>query len=226
MNSNVDHYASPNQEATLEVRLIDWYGNSSSKDLHMFINGEVHISRTTNNEGLAVFHFQAYMIEAQYNISIIYLGNNSKFELPTKYDYNLFVTTLMPIRINLNSYEIIAPLHQISVQLEVEGLNGSLLSGVWINFNWLSFNSTAESIEGGLILLRLTVPSTSGIYFLDYVSKSTSFVESTAGSILIEVAKSEINSLEGVGITGMIFALCASIGLVAIPVIRRRYLIG
>jgi hypothetical protein len=226
VNSNVDHYASPNQEITLEFRLIDWYGNSSSKDLQLFIDSEPHISRTTNSEGLAIFSFQASATEAKYNISIFYAGNNSRFELPIKYDYSISVTTLMPISVNLDSYEIVAPLHQISVQLIVKGLNGTLLSGVWVDFNWLSSTSSSESTEGGLIVIQLTIPSIGGIYYLDYESRSTSYVDSTSGSILIEVATSELSSIEGVGITGMIFALCASIGLVTIPVLRRRYLIG
>ena len=226
VNSNVDHYASPNQEVILEVRLSDWFGNSSSKDLLLFINGEAYISRTTNNEGLAIFSFDASLTEAQYNISIFYSGNNSTFELPTKYDYSLFVTLLMPITINLDSYEIVAPLHQISVTLTVKGLNGSLLSGVLVNFRWLYSNSTSESIEGGMIFLQLAIPSVGGSFFLDYVSLPTSFVESTTGSILIEVTTSEIRSIEGVGITGMILALCASIGLISVPIIRRKYLIG
>jgi hypothetical protein len=117
-------------------------------------------------------------------------------------------------------------LHHISVKLRVKGLNGTLLSGVWLNFNWLSSPYDAESTERGLIVLQLTTPSMNGHYYLDYESRPTSSVESTSGSILIEVTTSEISSIEGIGITGMIFVLCASIGLVAVPVIRRRYLIG
>ncbi|MGY5863334.1 MAG: hypothetical protein RTV41_01930 [Candidatus Thorarchaeota archaeon] len=226
VNSGVDQYASPNQEVTLEVRLIDWNGNSSLKQLHLFINSEAYASETTNDEGLTTFTFLAPTIETEYNISIVYTGNISRFELPTKYDYNLVVTTLMPIEIELDSYEVIAPLHQISVQLIVRGLNKSLLNGVRVNFNWLSFNSTTESFDEGLIMLQLTIPSASGRYFLYYESEPTRFVESTTGSILIEITSSDIMSTEGVGITGMIIALCASIGLVAVPVIRRRYLIG
>jgi hypothetical protein len=196
------------------------------KDLHLFINSEAYTSETTDSDGLATFTFLAPVIEAEYNISIIYTGNISRFELTTKYDYNLIVTTLVPIEIELDSYEVVAPLHQISVQLIVRGLNGSLLNGVWVNFNWLSSNSTTQSLDEGLITLQLAIPSVSGGYFLYYESEPTSFVESTTGSILIEITSSDILSTEGVGITGMILALCASIGLVAVPVIRRRYLIG
>ena len=226
VNSGVDQYAFPNQEVTLEVRLVDWNGNSSLKYLHLFINSEAYTSTTTNGEGLTTFTLLAPIIETEYNISIVYLGNISRFELPAKYDYNLIVTTLMPIEIELDSYEVVAPLYQISVQLIVRGLNGSLLNGVRVNFNWLSSNSITESYDEGLIILQLTIPSVSGRYFLYYESEPTSFVESAAGSILIEITSSDIMSTEGVGITGMIFVLCASIGLVAVPVIRRRYLVG
>jgi hypothetical protein len=226
VNSGINHYASPNQEVTLEVRIIDWHGNSSSKHLHLFINSEAYTSKTTNSDGLAAFIFLAPAIEAQYNISIIYSGNISRFELATKYDYNLIVTTLMPTVIELDSYEVVAPLHQISVQLTVRGLNGSVLNGLRVNFNWLSSNLTTESFDGGLIILQLTIPSVSGSYFLYYESEPTKFVESTLGSILIEITLNDIKSTEGVGITGMVLVLGVSIGLVAVPVVRRKYLVG
>jgi hypothetical protein len=226
VNSGVDHYAYPSQEILFEVRLTDWHGNISSEVLQLFIDNIAYTSGTTTNEGHATFIFVAPTIEAQYNISIIYTGNLSRYELATKYDYNLFVTTMMPIVIELRSYELIAPLHEISVFLTVRGLNGSLLKGVRVNFNWLSSNIATDSQVEGLIVLHLTIPPVSDNYFLYYESEPSSFVESASGSILIEITIDDIISTEGVGITGMIIALGASIGLVAVPVLRRKYLIG
>ena len=226
VKAGVDHYASPNQELTLEVRLIDWDGNGSLRHLQLLIDDKAYTSSTTDSEGLAIFTFSAPANEAQYNISIIYSGNISRYELTTKYDYDLFVTTFMPIKIELNSYEVVAPLHELSVHLTVRGLNGSLLNGIIVNFNWLSSILTIESLEGGLIILHLTIPTVSGSYSLYYESEPTNLIDSTRGSILIEITVNDIMSTEGVGITGMIFALVASIGIVAIPIIRRRYLVG
>lgn len=226
VNTGVNHYASPNQELTFEVRMIDWNGNCSLRDLKLLIDNEIYTSSTTDSEGLAIFILSSPNNEAQYNISIIYNGNNSRYELATKHDYNLFVTTFMPIIIELNSYEVVAPLHELSVQLTVTGLNGTLLSGVIVNLDWLSYFSTIESSKGGLILLHLTIPIESGNYALFYESEPTRFIDTTSGSIQIEITSNDIMSIEGVGITGMIIALVVSIGIVSIPIIRRRYLVG
>jgi hypothetical protein len=226
VNTSVDHYASPNQELTFEVRVVDWNGNCSLRTLQLLIDNDIYTSSSTDSDGLAIFIFSSPANEAQYNISIIYNGNSSRYELTTKHDYNLFVTSFMPITIELNSYEVVAPLHELSVQLTVRGLNGSLLSGVRVNFNWLSSDSNIESFKGGLIILHLTIPTVSGSYALYYESESTRFIDSTSGSIFIEITMNDIMSIEGVGITGMIFALIASIGIVSVPLIRRRYLVG
>ena len=226
VNTGVNHYASPNQELTFEVRVIDWNGNCSLRDLQLLIDSEIYILNTTDNEGLAIFIFFSPINEAQHNISVIYNGNSSRYELATKHDYNLFVTSFMPIIIELDSYGVVAPLHELSVQLTVRGLNGSLLSGVIVNLDWLSFSSTIESSKGGLLLLRLTIPTVSGNYALYYESEPTRFIDSTSGSIQIEITSNDIMSIEGVGIIGMIIALVASIGIVSVPIIRRRYLVG
>jgi hypothetical protein len=132
----------------------------------------------------------------------------------------------MPIIIELDSYEIVAPLHELAVQLTVRGLNGSRLNGVIVNLEWFSFDSTTESSKGGLILLHLTIPTVGGNYTLYFESEPTRFIDSSSGSILIEITSNDIMSIEGVGIIGMIFALVASIGIVSIPIIRRRNLLG
>jgi hypothetical protein len=226
LNTGVDHYASPNQELTFEVWLIDWEGNCSLRHLQLLINNETQSSSITDTKGEASLAFTAPVTEAQYNISIVYSGNTSQYELRNKYDYSLFVTQVMPIRIDLDSYEVIAALHELSLKLTVRGLNGSLLNGVIVNFNWLSSNTISESLDNGLIILHLAVPTISGDYTLHYESESTRFIASTRGSIIIEITVSDILTTEGIGVTGMIFALVASIGIAAVPILRRRYLVG
>ncbi len=226
LNTGVEHYASPNQELTFEIWLIDWEGNCSLRHLQLMINNETYSSSITDIKGEAFLTFTAPATEAQYNISIVYNGNTSRYELGTKYDYNLFVTQVMPIRIDLDSYEVIAAFHELSMKLTVRGLNGSLLNGVILRFSWLSANITSESLDNGLIILHLAVPTVSGEYTLYYESESTRFTASTRGSIMIEITINDILTTEGIGVTGMIFALLASIGIAAVPILRRRYLVG
>ncbi|MFW9925416.1 MAG: hypothetical protein ACFFDM_01480, partial [Candidatus Thorarchaeota archaeon] len=142
------------------------------------------------------------------------------------YHYDFLVTIIMPIIIEMNSYEVVAPLRELSVLFTVRGLNGSLLSGVLVNFNWLSQYYTSVSINRGQIVLHLAIPATSGSYSLYYESESTNYIESSYGSVLIEISANDIMSIEGIGITGMVFVVIASIGIVSVPVIRRRYIVG
>ena len=66
----------------------------------------------------------------------------------------------------------------------------------------------------------------SGSHFLYYTSIATSSVESASGVILIVLSTTDVQSIEGIGITGMLLALGASIGLVTVPIVRRKYLVG
>ncbi|MFX1482612.1 MAG: hypothetical protein ACFFCP_05410 [Promethearchaeota archaeon] len=226
VNTGIEHYASPNQELSFEAKLIDWNGICSFRLIQLLVDNEILISNVTDTEGLTVLTFLAPINEGQHNISIVYSGNLSRYELAVLYNYNFIVTTLMPIQIKLSTYEMIIPLHEISVQLTVRGLNGSLLPGVTVNFSWLSINFTSESLKEGLLDLHLAIPTESGSYPLYYESESSSSVDSVSGSIMIEISADEILSTEGVGITGIIVAVIASIGIVSVPVIRRRYIIG
>ena len=225
-NSSVNHYSSPGQDIVISVRLLDWNGNGSLKPLQLFIDDELHTSATTDINGLATFEFTSPTTENQYNISIHYSGTLENYELGTKFDYNLFVTLRMPIVIELQRYEVSTPLHEISLFLMVRGMNGTLLNGVVVNFEWLSSNTTTESTNGGWIHLQLELPSMSGSHFLYYTSIATSSVESASGVILIVLSTTDVQSIEGIGITGMLLALGASIGLVTVPIVRRKYLVG
>ena len=132
----------------------------------------------------------------------------------------------MPIRLELDFYETVAPLHELSVHLTVRGFNGSTLKGVQVNFEWLDSNIDTESTEEGIIILHLRVPATSGNYVLYYESEISSSVISTSGSFLIDITTSDIMSLEGIGMAGLTIALIASVGITSVPIIRRRYLVG
>lgn len=226
VNYNVEHYASPGQEVVFEIQMIDWAGNCSVKPLHLLIDNELQFSVVTDTNGRATLSFSVPYTENQYNISIFYSGNTTLFELPTKLDYSLQVTRLMPIRLELDFYETVTPLRELVVHLTVRGLNGSTPKGVQVNFEWLDSDIDTESTEEGIIVLHLRVPATSGNYILYYESETSSSVVSISGSFPIDITTSDIISLEGVGIAGLAIALIASVGISTVPIIRRRYLIG
>jgi len=226
LNSNVEHFASPSQDIVFTIQMNDWAGNCSFKPLQLSIDDEVQFIVITDIYGLAIMSFSIPVIENQYNISISYNGNTTLFELPTKFDYSLLVTHLIPIRIELDFYEIMTPLRELTVHLTVRCFNGSTPKGVRVNFDWLDSTTNVESVEGGIITLHLMVPSTSGNYILYFESTASGSVTSTSGSFLIEITISDVMSLEGVGIAGLAIALIASVGIATVPVIRRKYLVG
>lgn len=226
LECNIEQYASPGQEVFFEFHMTDWARNCSFKLLHLLIENEYQDSMLTNNDGLGTFTFTVPYIENQYNISIFYSGNISLYESSTKYDYSLQVTSLMPVRLELDFYEIIIPLRELSVLLIIKGYNGTLLQGVKVNFNWLDSYFDTMSMEDGIIILHLKVPTTDGYYVLSYESETSSSVLSTSGSFIIEIEASDLLSLEGVGITGLAIILIVSIGISIVPIIHRKYLIG
>ena len=226
VNCNIEHYASPSQEVVFEIQMNDWAGNCSFKPLQLLIDNELRFTVITDTSGQATLSFSVPHIEDQYNISVVYNGNNTLFESTTKFEYSLQVTRLMPIRLELDFYEILTPLRELSVHLTVRCLNGSTPRGVQVNFDWMDKNIDVESIEGGRITLHLRVPVTSGNYVLYYESETSNSIISISGSFLIDITTSDVMSLEGVGIAGLAIALIASVGITAVPIIRRKYLVG
>ncbi len=226
LDCNVDQYASPGQEVFFEIQMNDWAGNCSFKLLNLLIDNEFQVSMLTNNSGRVTFDFSVPYVEKRYNISIFYTGNTSLFECSTKYEYSLQVTSLMPVRLELDFYEIVNPLRELSVFLIIKGYNGTLLQGVKVSFNWLNSIFNAISMEGGMIILHLTIPTAGGSYVLFYESETSSSVLSASGLFIIEIETSDLMFLEGVGITGLAIVLVVSIGISIVPIIHRRYLIS
>jgi hypothetical protein len=223
---NVEHYASPDQEIVFEIQTNDWAGNFSLREIQLSIDGENHLSVYTNITGGTTLIFSAPSLEDQYNISISYGGNNTLFELATKLDYILYVTHKIPIRLELDFYEIVAPLRELSVHIIITAFNGSTPQGITVSFNWLDSIDTVESKEGGIITLHLKIPTTIGNHFLSYDSESSESVQATSGSFLIVISSSDIMLLEGVGISGLVVVLTISVGLSIVPFLRRKYLVG
>ena len=226
IHCNVDHYASPGQMVFFELLMTNWAGNCSLRPLQFMINSVLQSTVVTNTTGQLTFSFAVPQIEFQYNISIHYNGNETLFESIASFEYILQVTKLMPIRLGLDFYEVNAPLHELYVHLTLRCLNGSTPKGVLVNFNWLQISMTTQTTDEGLITLHLPVPATIGTYILYYESESSNSIVSSSGSFLIEITTSNVMSLQGVGISGIAIALIASVCITAIPIIRRKYLIG
>ena len=223
--TNVYHYSSPNQEILFLVHLRDYFGNCSDRDIQLLLNGNIIQNYHTNEDGIATLMTNAPLNEGTYNYSILYPKNFNRFELLTRLDYQLTVCKQMPVKMNLNDFEIIPPLQIIKVKLQVVCLNGSLLQGITAKFDWFSIEKLEKTKENGIIILQLPLSSTSGNFSLHYEIQSTSSLSYSSGYITLSITYVSILATQGIGISGFVITFIASSILFAIPIIRHRFFI-
>lgn len=223
--SNILHYASLSQELTFITQLTDWSGNISYQSIHLLCNNVIVESSTTDEYGIAVLSALAPNREGNYNFSIFYPMNTTRYEFSAKLDYYLTVSTYIPVLVELDYYEIIPPLQQISIFLRVQCLNGSLLEGILIRIIWESIDSYAITEQGGISQIHLPIPNTSGNYTLYYEVEQNLKLAASSGTINISISLIDILSSQGIGINGFVFGILSSFTIVAIPLVRRRYLL-
>jgi hypothetical protein len=181
-------------------------------------------SSITNEHGIAILSVVAPNHEGLYNLSIVYLMNTTQFELSTKLDYQLTVSTSIPLLIELDHYEVIPPLQYVSIFLRVQCLNGSLIKDIPIRIMWLSIDRYTISQQGGVLSMHLPIPHTSGNYSLYYEVDQKHSLAATSGTINISISLVDILTSQGIGINGFAIGIFTSFAIVAIPLIRRRYL--
>lgn len=222
-NTNVFHYASPSQEITFIIRLTGFSGNISFKSILLLLDNHAILSCITNENGIAIIVTDAPITEGIYNYSIFCPQNFTRYELQAKLDYQLIVSKKIPIIVNLCYYEIIPPLQMISIKILVVCLNGSLLEGIVVEFEWFSTDKLATTQEGGEIILQLYLPSISGNYSLYYEIRQTTNLAHSSGTISLSITYTSILASQGVGIGGFVISFVVSSIIIMIPIIRQRY---
>jgi hypothetical protein len=223
-HTNILHFASLNQKIDFTIQLIDWSGNASYRTVHLFCDDTIVASCTTNEYGVGILSTVAPNHEGLYNLSIVYLMNTTQFELSAKLDYYLTVSTSIPLLIALDYYEVIPPLQQILVFLRVQCMNGSLIEDIPIRIMWESIESYILTQQGGISIIHLPIPTRSGNYSLYYEIEQNHNLAASSGTLNISISLVEILASQGIGINGFVFGICTSFGIVAIPLIRRRFL--
>jgi hypothetical protein len=224
LHSDTFNFASPNQEITFIVQLTDWSGNISHKSIHLLRDDEMIISAITDEDGKAVISTIAPSHEGTYNISFAYLLNMTRYELPTKIDYHLTVSILIPVLVELDYYEVVPPLQEVTVYLQVKCLNGSLIEGIQINIIWLSIENYATTQQDGLTVIHLPVPDTNGNYTLHFTIEQNHNIAPSAGTFDISISLVDVLTSQGIGFTGFTIGILTSFTIVAIPLIRQKYL--
>ncbi len=223
-HSNIFHFASPNQELTFVVQLTDWSGNISFQDTQLLCNGEIVSSSITDENGVATITYLASSHEGIYNLSIAYPMNMTRYELPTKLDYHLTVNISIPVLVKLDYYEVIPQLQKISIFLQVQCLNGSFIEGIIIKIVWESIEGYTVTQPGGISVIHLPVPDTSGNYTLYYEIEQNHSLAFSTGTINIPISLIDVLNSQGIGISGFAIGILASFVIIAIPLIRQKYL--
>ena len=221
---NVLHYASPDQQILFAIRLTDFAGNCSHRNLTILINDLPTMSASTNLDGMASLTVNAPRFEGAYSISFLYTGNISQYELSSRYDYELIVSRQIPVRIEMSHFEVLPPLQEVTMLLRVRCLNGSLPVGITVKFIWLLHDFYVQSQEGGVLTLHLSIPPEGGYYSLNYEVEGDDGLSYSAGSIEIPILQADILASQGVGIVGFAVSLVITLVSVVIPLIRQKHL--
>ena len=103
-------------------------------------------------------------------------------------------------------------------------MNGSLIEGIQIKISWESIESYALTQQDGLSAIHLPVPNTSGNYSLYYEIEQTHTLASSTGLLNISISLVDVLTSQGIGINGFVLGILAAFTVVAIPLIRQRYL--
>ncbi|MHA1768462.1 MAG: hypothetical protein ACTSV3_01265 [Candidatus Thorarchaeota archaeon] len=220
--SNVEHYASPYQNVTLETRLSDWQGNLSDSQVIVFLDGMFLVTAKTDMNGIVTLETRVPNVEGSHNISFFYQGTSSEFQMHAQYDYLVEVTRQMPTNLTVTHSEIIPPLKEVFVKMTLKALNGTLLHGVMVSFEWQSYTFDIMTMQQGQIELHLPIPVSQGFHALSYHINSTWSIAAAAGSFDLFVAESEILSSEGLGPQVILLTLMGSVALVVIPAFVRK----
>ncbi|MBN2229912.1 MAG: hypothetical protein JW779_10015 [Candidatus Thorarchaeota archaeon] len=224
-DTNIDQYASPNQVTIFTIRMTDWNGNCTSRTIQLLINDTILTSLVTNSEGIVSFSISVPSSEGHYNLSFNYLGDMIQYALSAGFDYYLIVSRIIPVRVILENFEVIHPFQEVVVTLQIVCLNGTLLEGLHASFVWLTLEYRLLSQENGIIQLHLPLPSISGNYSLNYIIKENSGVENSVGFISISISIVDLLAAQGIGINGFSVSLLASLSIILIPTLRKKYLL-
>jgi hypothetical protein len=219
-------YASPSQVATFQIQLNASGIQIPNGPIEWHLADRLVAISTTNHNGIAEETFELPLLEGAYQLVISYNGSISEYELPTILEYEIIVSRIVPVAVNLVSYSVSTALQEISVQLSIIALNGTLLGNIEIHYEWLSHRSFALSQVSGIVEFGLRIPAASGVYNLYYETEEAPFIHSSTGYHIIIISETEAMAAQGVGIPILTLSLGISVSLVSIPILWRRRLVG
>ena len=225
--SNILGYASPRQNVLIRFQLEGYQEPLPNRAVRILIDNNTILNETvTEDKGTISISYRASNVEGVHTITVIYDGNETLYELRTTLHYSFIINKMIPARVELIEYSVLVPTQEVYIKASIFALNGTLLEGVQIEYQWLESKSSTISLAGGIVELHLQVPPESGIHSLNYHIPNEESLQASSGSILITLSLTEIISAEGLGIYGIIASLCISVVIISLPLLRRRYLMG
>jgi hypothetical protein len=190
------------------------------------MNDTVLPSQITDSYGFANVTLFAPETEGRYVLLLKVNGSSLSYEISSILEYTLIVSRVMPVRVDLVRYIISPELREIRVHLMMKCLNGTLVDGVTLNYEWLAIRASTVAIHSGQIELILPMPPSAGVFRLYHHTDGTQHLRPSSGHLLIVISQADVHAAQGIGILGLVLTLCVSISLVGIPALYRRHLIS
>ncbi|MHA2602510.1 MAG: hypothetical protein AM324_010305 [Candidatus Thorarchaeota archaeon SMTZ1-83] len=226
IETNILGYASPAQSFSLRVQLNSSETGLPDRLIAVRINNTVLPSQVTDAYGLANITLLAPETQGRYVMLLRTNGSLPSYELSSSLEYALIVSRVMPVQVDLTHYITSPELREIRVYLVIRCLNGTLLEGLILNYEWLTISATTVSMQSGIVELILPMPSTAGFHRLYHYTDGTQHLHPSSGHALIVVSEADIQTAQGIGIAGLVLTLCVSLSLVGIPTLYRKHLIS
>ncbi|MFX1330590.1 MAG: hypothetical protein ACFE9W_03475 [Promethearchaeota archaeon] len=219
-------YASPSQVVTFQIQLNAGGIYIPERSIAWQIGNHLVTTSTTNSEGVTEAKFPISSVEGPYLLVIGYNGSTLNYELPVVLEYEIIVSRVVPVSVNMVNYSVYPSLQEITVQLSIIALNGTPLEDVNLHYEWLGQRSLTKSHDSGIVEIALRIPTESGVYNLYYETEEAAFTQSSTGYHVLIISSTEAMAAQGVGIPFILISLGVSVMLASIPVLWRRRLIG
>ncbi|NWF94703.1 MAG: hypothetical protein HXY34_01025 [Candidatus Thorarchaeota archaeon] len=225
LNSSIISIASPNQPVTVCLRLSSSSGFLVGRQVAYGLEAQNTSVCSTDGQGVVRFTITAPKTDGVYSILASYELNPHAYELGCTYSFSLPVQRLMPVLLELESYSVVAPLQEVRAKLMARALNGTILSGLEVIFEWLSTQFTSSTDNEGVVTLFLPVPAKPGECILLYSIEESSCLSRSTGYVVLAFTPDQLMSAQGLGVSVFTFGILFSVLIALLPSIARRSLV-
>ncbi|MFX1416679.1 MAG: hypothetical protein ACFFC0_07690, partial [Promethearchaeota archaeon] len=226
IETNILGYASPGQRLSFRFQLNSSGTCLPDRLIEARIDDTVLPSQITDSYGFANVTLSAPETQGLHVLLLRINGSLLSYELSSVLEYIIVVSRVIPVQVDLTRYIISPELREIRVYLMIRCLNGTVLDGVTLYYKWLAISAFKVSTQSGLAELILPMPPNAGVHELYHYTEGTQHLYPSSGHTLIEVSEADVQATQGIGIPGLVLALCVSVSIVVIPALYRKHLIS